>query len=151
MNTSPKLLRTKSIKINLSEEQTIELILPLVQFTAYMLSINKVTEIPSIQTLIASLSKSKIILARLLGNHFTRIVNYEHLTGINIEVITSGGYFKLQVREVIPENNTTQNFNITISNGTTLNDKLYSVVKTANPNLSKEQIMDETLKLLLKI
>lgn len=90
-------LRSKSLKISCSEERALEIVRPVVDFTAYILSLTRIVEVPSFESMRDSLMPSKISLAGLLAAKLSKPINPEGLTITNVEAASGGGYFKVSV------------------------------------------------------
>ena len=93
-------VRAKALKIGVSEEQALEIVLPFVNVTAYTLSITSTAEMPDPSSFVAAVRTAKTKLAILIANAIGEPVNPDHLCHINVGVIAIGGYFKISVLDV---------------------------------------------------
>lgn len=88
--------RPKTIRIICGEERALEIVLPLVNFTAYILSVEKNGEVPSLESMKAALIPSKISLAKLMATKLEKPIEPDCLSILKIEIVLVGGYFKLE-------------------------------------------------------
>lgn len=90
----------KQLRVNTcTEEQIKSIVLPVLNFTAYCISINTPNELPAIESMLAALQPAKIELARILANALQKVVFSENLNSISVEIIPIGGYFKISVTD----------------------------------------------------
>lgn len=122
-------LRTKTLKIIGSEEHAIAIIMPFLNITAYFLSVTRLEAIPGSVSIRNSLLSAKTKLAVLISNAVCKVIDPDTLGGVHIEIIPSGGYFKIGVLETTPNANgtfTLQRYNIALvcATGNTVLEKV---------------------------
>jgi hypothetical protein len=140
--------RAKTIRLECSEERIKLIVNPLLDFTAYCLSIKYVMEVPSIDTLISNITPAKMELAKMLSSNLNRIVDYNNLSISTCEIVVCGGYFKMSVIETLSDNiEDRHSYNIILGDSIALVRKLMVKFKSDN---GKSELSDQEMKHMLK-
>lgn len=140
--------RAKQIRLQCSEERIKLIINPLLNFTAYCLSIVYTMEVPNINTLSSSIIPAKMELAKMLSSKLNRVVDYKNLSITNCEIVVVGGYFKLNVNESLSDKIEDRHYyNIVLGDSITLINKLMA---KRMADKGKTDLSDEELNSLLR-
>lgn len=142
--------RAKKLKMSISEDLIKQIVIPFVEFTAYLLSVENTNEMPALNTMIKSLEAPKLVIARCLALKIQRSVNPKKLTEVSITVHSSGGYFELTCLEEYLDNNAIikqpWNINFTDSGKVTLIEKLITTESVKFPNKTREDVIEAAIK-----
>lgn len=145
-----EVFRSKTIRISCTEDQAKEIVLPLVNFTAYMLSVDTALEMPSFKTMLAATSKAKTNLAKLMAAHLQRVVLPANLAGLHVEHISVGSYFRLSVSETVTVKKVMQrrNYSVVLFGEVKmpLIMKLTNMYQRLNPGMSTEDLAKFVVK-----
>lgn len=137
---NPRRPKAKTLKLICTEDQIKQIVLPIINFTAYCLSIDKFGEVPHIKSMTDSILPAKRALAMLMASKLGKVINPGELNHISVEVVSIGGYFKIHV--IDGKTITAQGYNITITGETTmpLILKLLVVAKAGHPNATEDEM-----------
>lgn len=149
-------LRTKSLKITCSEEDALIIVPPFVNITSYFLSVTRTNELPNLTSIRNSVKDAKIRLSSMISNALCKVVDYNQISNISIEVIAFGGYFKISLLETIPNDKggvTIQGYNITLQCVTEcpLISKLMVIIRNNNKDLKDNEVAELTDKMFNEI
>lgn len=144
----PRRPNAKHLKIVCTEDQIKQIVLPIINFTAYCLSIDKVGEVPQIKSMTDSILSSKRALAMLMATKLGKVINPGDLNTVEVQAISVGGYFKISVTN--GKGFTAQSYNITITGETEipLLLKLIAVADAQYPNATEDQIRKHAIEML---
>lgn len=147
-NKRVKAPRAKSIRLECSEERIKLIVNPLLDFTAYCLSIKYVIEVPSVDTLISNITPAKMELAKMLSSKLNRIVDYKNLSINTCEIVVCGGYFKMSVIETLSDKiEDRHSYNIILGDSIALVNKLTARYKS---DIGKSELSDKDMNHMLK-
>lgn len=91
----------QSFDVVCTKEQIKELVMPILEFTAYLTTIDSKSELPSLLSMKAALAKPKAIIARFLANARGSVVDPENLSGISATILSHAGYVTVEFAEVV--------------------------------------------------
>lgn len=137
--------RQETFKVVCSEDDAKAIVGAIVDFTAYMLSVSRTTEMPSPQSLRNSLVQCKTRLATLLATARKSPVNPDHLTLPKAEVMTVGGYFDILFFETVPRRTDSppmrRSYKLRLQDATgmVIFEKVLFILRHSRPELSPEE------------
>lgn len=143
-----KRLRGKTLKIVTTEQEMIEFADLCARYTAYMLDIHTLQEMPSIETISSAAMPYKIFIAKKLSNALGRVVLPDNIRAATLKTVMIGGYFKVEclLREATKSQVTVQTFKLSLVDKTKLPliMKLRQVYMAKYPDMSSEEFIDKT-------
>lgn len=143
--------RAKTLRLICTEDQIKQIVLPLVDFTAYCLSIEKHGELPELKSMVDSLMPAKRQLAILMANKLGFVVNPGDLNSILVTTVSHAGYFRLNVTD--GTGFTAQQYNIIVDGSVEMPMvmKIIAVLRSQYPNETDEQISERAIKMTQKL
>ncbi len=113
-------LRGRSVKIHVSEDDLREYSKLVTDTTAYMLSVTRLNEMPTMDTIKRSLIPAKIWIAKKLSQKLNEIIEPEFITQLSLDLIPYGGYAKTEftVIKIVDGIRQLQSFNVALIDST---------------------------------
>lgn len=143
--------RLRALKIVVDEDRAKSIVLPMINLSAYLLSVNTGGEIPQLGTLQAALLNSKQELAVLTSNAITRVVNAKNLYNLKVECTPGAKHLKVSFLEKI--GNELNPFSILFisETKTSMADIAIAYIKNTHPNASFDKQTELMAKFLMSI
>lgn len=149
MPNNPKVvrLRGRSLKINVTEDDLKTFVGLCTETTAYMLSVTRKIEMPDLETIKQSLMPAKIWLAKKFSQRLNEIIEPAHIANLSLELITFGGYAKVEfvVRKTVNGVVHVQTFKVSLCDET--QTPLIMKFSQTHPNMGPLELADKMLDL----